>query len=117
MKATDDRLTTLPDLVLAEEKGEKKRKENQMGGRSECVRRGFLTVHMKSEVKGQCSATVGVRAIQRRRPPYGAETDLPPGEPCHTWGASQLSLTVTEQSLPIGQQLSCAVCKTQHTLL
>lgn len=37
---------------------------------------------MNSEVKGQCGATVGVRAIQRRRRAYGPETD-PRGNPRH----------------------------------
>lgn len=51
-----------------------------MGGRHSCISCGFVTVHMNSEVKGQCSATVGVREIQRRREAYGAETD-PQGNP------------------------------------
>lgn len=58
-------------------KGKKKKKSD---GRSKCIRCGFVTMHMNSEVKGQCSATVGVRAIQRRRRAYGAETD-PRGNP------------------------------------
>lgn len=35
---------------------------------------GFVTAPMNSEVKGHCSATVGVREVQQRRRAYGAET-------------------------------------------
>lgn len=36
---------------------------------------GFATTLVNSEVKGQCSATVGVREVQQQKRAYGAETD------------------------------------------
>lgn len=89
-----------------------KRKKRQTRGRtfvSKCISCVFVSVHMNSEVKGQCNATVGVRVIQRRRRAYGAETD--PRGALSSLASSQLSLTVREQSLPIGHQQQ----QTQHT--
>lgn len=113
LKVTDDILTTSLDFILT---GKKVGGKNQMGGRSECIRHLFVTMHLNSEVKVQHRATVGDRELNGGGK-HMVLKHIPRGDPAILGPLPTVS-DYDRRSLPIGQQqqLLFVAWKTQQVL-